>query len=526
MPFLSKSLTIYEEGFIEQLKDIWLGWLQFGVGDTTRWFYFFLDVLLITTALTFVLRAFNTKRTISYLSLIGLDLTALIVSAYFTLPGLHILSQAFLVILIIGLPLFLDVNWLNLFSPKTESSGDLPYLSTTLAIVLSLLGAFLVTGVASGVGGKTAQLPQGVPMVAVNLPEGMSAGFGDQVSASVIVSASSDKWRSLTSSSFSATVDVAKQGEGTYYLPVTVTSKVQDVTIVRVKPAKVTVTVEPVIHKTVPVVAQFSGHAGTDLVPDDPVIDPIKVEASGPKSVLDDLTQAVFQVRLNGETQTITQKYSLVALTPSGEVIGSVTFDPTEVSATIALVKAGKLKTVGIRPVLTGQPTSGYWVKNVNSDPTVVSITGTADALASLTEVTTQPISVGGLSASTTLSTTLNLPSGVTVADDTTKISVKVEIAAVATTKSINPEIQYVGLSDSLKVTSVNPSTVTVLVSGPASALAGLNGSEVKLKLNLAIYLSAGTWPVSIKSTDFVFPDGVGLVSYLPSSVTVVLDHL
>ncbi|MCR4278264.1 MAG: CdaR family protein [Candidatus Berkelbacteria bacterium] len=513
-------------GDIQTLKDIWQGWLQFGVGDTTRWLYFSFDILLVAVILYLIVRTFNSRKNINYFSLIGLALSLLVISAYITLPGLHVLAQFGLVLLVIGLPLYLDDRWLGLFSNKASlTNSEPPYLNSFLIGFFSLIGSFLIVGLVSGIGAKTAELPSGVPLVAVNLPEGMAASFGSQVNTKIIVSAQNNKWKSLTADNFSATVDVAARGEGTYDLPVKLTSKIQDVTIVRINPSNVVVTVEPVIKKTVTVIAKFSGKAGNDLVPDEPTYEPLKVEARGPKSVLTNLSQAFIQVKLNGEIQKIIQKFSLVALNSAGEVIGSVSFNPTEVEATINLVKAGNLKTVGIRPITSGQPASGFWIKSIIVDPSVVTVTGSADQLANLTEIPTEPIPVAALSSNTTVSITLSLPSGVTIADGTSKISAKIDLELTSTVKTIVPEIEYDGLSSLLKVTSLTPSSVSVLVSGPSTILSNLADGTAKLKLSLSPYQSAGTYSITIKLSDFTLPEGISLVSYLPSAVSVVLEN-
>ncbi|MEK7534816.1 MAG: CdaR family protein [Patescibacteria group bacterium] len=522
-----KSLPYIKEGLIDTLKDIWQGWMQFGVGDTTRWLYFSFDIFLVAVILYFIVRAFNSRKNINYLALIGLTLAILVISAYITLPGLHVLAQFGLVLLVIGLPLFLDDRWLGLFggSRALLTTSEPPYLNSFLVGLFSVIASLMMVGLVSGIGAKTAELPNGVPLVAVNLPKGMAASFGSQITAKVIVSAQNDKWRSLMPDNFSATVDVASQGEGTYDLPVKLVSKVEGVKIVRLSPNNVLVTVEPVIKKTVTVSAKFLGIAGNDLVPDEPTFEPLKVEASGPKSVVGNLSGAVVQIKLNGETQKIVQKYSLVALTPSGEVIGSVFFVPTETEVTVNLVKAGNLKTVGIRPATSGQPANGLWVKSILLDPAIVTISGSADLLSKLTEIVTEPISVAGLSADTTASTSLSLPSGITVADGTNRINAKIDLELISTVKTILPELNYDGLSSLLKVTAVTPNSVSTLVSGSSSTLNSLVDSTVKLKINLSPYQSPGTYSITLKSTDFTFPEGVGLVSFLPSAVSVVLEN-
>lgn len=467
----------------------------------------------------------NSQKAIRYLGVFSIILILLIISAYFSFPALHNLSKVILVLLLIGLPLYLDEIWLSLFNRSANDTISQKYLSPTVMVLVSILASLVVVVASTTIDGKTAELPQGTALTAINLPDGMSASFGSTNSVKLIVRTTNEKWKSLGGDDFSAVVDVAKQKEGTYDLPISVSSKLDGVTIVRTNPSRVVVTVEPVIRKTVSVVVKFSGKAGNELIPDDPKIEPTKVEATGPKSVMTDLTQAVVRVPLNGETAQIKQKFTLAALTSAGEIIPSVTFNPTEIELTIDLVKAGNFKTLGIRPIITGVPSGGFWVRSITLDPEAISVTGKVELLNDLTEIVTEPISVAGLSEDATISATLALPSGITSSGDILKISVKVDIEQTATTKSTLPEIQYEGLSSSLKVESISPTSISLLVAGSTNFLNTLTDGSNKLKLNLSTFQSAGTYSITIKNTDFTLVTGASLVSYLPSAITVILAN-
>jgi hypothetical protein len=152
-------------------------------------------------------------------------------------------------------------------------------------------------------------------------------------------------------------------------------------------------------------------------------------------------------------------------------------------------------------------------------------VTGSADQLSKLTDIATEPISVAALTTDTSASTTLSLPSGITIADGTNRISAKIDLELVSTVKTIVPELDYDGLSSLLKVTALAPSSVSTLVSGSSAVLSSLADGTVKLKINLSPYQSAGTYSITLKSTDFTLPEGIGLVSYLPSAVSVTLEN-
>jgi len=454
-----------------------------------------------------------------------LSLITLIITAYITLPGLHLFAQVVLVILIVGWPLFFHQRWLNLFRGKAEVETVPRLLGPVALAIISVIISLVGVAFASGVSNRTGELPQGIPLTATNVPEGVSANFGSQTSARVIITASRESWAVLKAENFSAVVDVGNQGEGTYDLPILVTPKISNVKVIRVKPKRAIVTVEPVIRKTLPLVAKFSGSAGDELVPDEPIFEPEKLEVAGPKSIVNDLSSAVVQIKLSGETAAIRTKLAPVALTAAGEIIPGLSFSPAEVEVTVPLVKAGNRKTVGIKPIITGNPASGYWVKNLSVNPAVATVTGAPDALETVKEITTAPVSVAGLSTNTDLPSTLVLPSGITTADSLSKVTVKVEISSTETTKTVQPELIYDGLSSALKVTAVTPSSITLIISGAANTLNNTADNAAKLNLELGPYQSAGTYSVLIKNTHFTLPSGVGIVSFLPSAVNVTLEN-
>lgn len=509
---------------MDYIKDIWAGYIQSFATDVNRPALLIVDFLLVGIAVYFFLQLLNSQRGWRYIGLfVGLILI-LIGSSLFHLPGLHLIAQGGLIMSIILLPIIFQAEFTALFQGNAASAPISTANRTTL-IATAVVIAGLVVIAASGVSTKTAELPGGVPIVATNLASGLSANFGSQRSVTVVVSASRQTWKGLTADSFSATIDVAKQAAGSYDLPVSVTSKVAGVEIRRVSPKRVAVIVESVIKKTVPVVVKFTGRAGNELVADTPVINPDKVEITGAKSVIADLTQVLAPIKLDDETATISRTVALVALDSSGKEIPQVTISPPEVLVTVPLVKSGKIKAVGVQATITGTPAAGYWVKSVALTPSVVSVTGNVDVLEALTAIPTQSISVAGLSADKTVQVELQLPSGITLSDSTKKITAKITVEKTSTTKSITPELVYKDVDSSLQVSSTSPTSITAQVSGPTSQLAAMSDSSVKINLEMSAYKSAGTYSITIKNSDFTFPDGIGLVSFLPSVISVTLSN-
>ena len=485
--------------------------------------YSVVDFILLGLVAYMVLSFLNSVKGLRYLGIIFIAAIGLSVSAFLRLPGLHVVSQAMILVMLVSFPIIFHERWAQLLSgaPSTTVKYLPKYAVALIATTVAAATVFL------GSGGlvKIAELPSDIVVRAVNLPPGTTADFGSGKTVRIIVSAPRDIWGTLSDKSFSATVDAANRSEGTHDVDIVVTSRLESVKIINIKPEKAVITIEPIIKKTVPISLRVSGKAGKELIPGDPVLDPEKVEIAGPKTVIGDISQVYAQIKLNGETENIVLDVTLVALNGAGEIIPSVEITPGKVKVTLPLVKAGNSKTVTVKPVIIGTPAVGYWIESVTVDPVVVTVLGSAEALVSLSELTTVEISVSGISSNSTQNVKLNLPSGVTTSNDVDTVKVVITLKETETTKSINPELLYDGLDASLKVTAITPTSVSVVVSGLTSLLQKLTGGEVKLKLDLAPYKSAGTYSVPIKNEFFVFPAGISLTSFLPSSIDVTLDN-
>lgn len=164
-------------------------------------------------------------------------------------------------------------------------------------------------------------------------------------------------------------------------------------------------------------------------------------------------------------------------------------------------------------------------MESISVEPAVVAVQGSAEALIDLKNIPTAKISLDGISKATNQTVKLNLPSGVTTADDITSVTVSLTVTKADTTKSLTPEFVYDGVSASLKVSSTNPTAASAVISGAAAILKDVSGSDVKLRLNLASYKTAGTYSVQIENSFFTLPNGVSLVSFLPSAIDVTLEN-
>lgn len=501
------------------MADLWYG-VSFSASASSEPYRLLMDALLTTVIIYLFLSIFPENKGKKLVILLLLCLITVALSWHFSLFGVLAAAKTFFVVLIIAIPVLLYEEWTGyLLGVKKVGS-----LKKSWRLALALMIGVAAVIISNGTSVRTAVLPESIVVSSTNTKPGLSANFGAVDTAKVIITAPRGTFAALNDKSFSATVDIGQREEGTYDLPIVVTSKISGVTVRGVKPDRVVVTVEPIIRKTVPVVMKYNGKADQELVPDSPIIDKDKVEVQGPRSVIQNLTQATAVIDISRKSADFESEVELAAFNSANEQIRSVEFEPKVVKVTTRLVKAGRIKTVPIKVAIQGNVASGYWISAVTAEPSTVAITGTPDVLEQVVSISTKPVSVNSVSSTATITTELELPSGATLATNSSRVAVTITVSDNVTTKQITPTIEYDGLATALKVASLNPTSVQLVVSGSSQQLSSIS-SSARLKLRLSAYKSAGVYSVAIVPSDITLPEGVTIVSYLPSAIDVTLEN-
>ena len=155
---------------------MWLGWLQFGVSSSDIIWYSVVDFILLGLVAYIILSFLNSVKGLRYLGIIFIAALGLVVSAFLRLPGLHVVSQAMILVMLVSFPIIFHERWAQLLSgaPSTTVKYLPRYAVVLVAVIISAATVFL------GSGGlvKIAELPSDIPVKAVNLLQGMTADFG------------------------------------------------------------------------------------------------------------------------------------------------------------------------------------------------------------------------------------------------------------------------------------------------------------------------------------------------------------
>ncbi len=298
------------------------------------------------------------------------------------------------------------------------------------------------------------------------------------------IEASQERWESLTASNFEATVNLAGLTAREQSVPVRVeVSGTRGVRILAVEPPSITVNLEPVVSRIIPVEPRLLGAppSGFEIVQTVP--ERVTVEISGPESLVELAERAVAEINVTGITVGFQQVAELVPRGASDGRIRGLSVQPSTVSVAVDVQKSTVSKTVPFTVELLGEPAQGYRVAGVTVSPTVVRIEGTLEVLQDLEQLRLGFVRLDGADGDIRLSLTATLPPDVAAsAGASARVVVTVEPVLGTTVLTVVPEAD--GVPDDM-VADLGDQVVTVVLEGPLPVLNGLEPGDVRAEVDV-----------------------------------------
>jgi len=385
------------------------------------------------------------------------------------------------------------------------------------ALLLSIL---LYAGLVYS-GSFTERQATGVPIRATNQPLNTYLLTGELGTVDVGYRAAAGAAGSVTTSTFSATVDLEAydmtQAGEPQRVPVEVRSLDDEVVVLAVAPVEVSVVLDRLAVRTVRVVVD-RGEVPPGLEIGQGTVMPSSVEAQGPESRLRLVTRAVARVRIDPSGIDVSELVDLVPVDADGDPVRAVELSPSAAMVEIEVSTAETSKTVPVSPNLVGTPPAGLTLTGITVEPAAVTLFGPPGVLTGIRSVETAPIDLAAVTADDVLEAALVLPdqtrlgAGAAIA---VAVSVSVDPELASRTILVGPVCQNVG---SGLVCQPQVNQIPVTVSGTRAAVAALTPSQVTPVLNMA-GLGEGTHQVTPSVN---LPAGISLVQAL-GPLTVVL---
>lgn len=391
--------------------------------------------------------------------------------------------------------------------------------SLLLAFIMSLL--VWASAVSSADPTEERVLPSPVPIQVRGLAPDLTVVGSPPLTAQVTLRAPRSVWGQLTQDRVHLVVDLSGLGPGTHSVPLMARVNLRPARIVALEPAAVSLTLEALHTRTVPVRVRALGTPAVGYRAQTPQVTPTEANVVGPSSAVARVAQVLAEVNLTGLRAGVVETVPLLPVDPDGQVVEGVRVEPESARVVVQIQQLGGYRDVAVKVVIEGQVAAGYWVTSITVTPPVVTVYSSNPEAVSVLPgfVETEPLVLTGASSDIERRLALDLPAGITPVGEQT-VLVRVGIAAIETSLTVTRALEIQGLGPGL-FAEASPDSVSVILTGPLPVLEALALEDVRVVVDL-LDLGVGTHQVTPQVV--VIPGGVVARAVLPSTIEVIIS--
>lgn len=279
--------------------------------------------------------------------------------------------------------------------------------------LLSLATAFVIWGTVHNQANPLETRSLSVRVVPVKVPPDLAVVSIDPTQVTITLAGRSSAFHELEFSAFKLAVDLTNGQVGSQTLPLQPANLPKGLELRRMARNTARVELDTVVVATRPVFVEIRGYAADGFAAQGWQVRPNEIEVSGPSSVVQRVNRVVAELDISGRTATFESQVTLVARDSSNLQVAEVALKPPHVEVTVPIRQVNS-RTVSLVPVL-GVPPTGYEVASVSVTPTVVTLTGNAEALSRVESVSTATVDISRLTGRNTFSVPLQVPAGLSV---------------------------------------------------------------------------------------------------------------
>jgi YbbR domain-containing protein len=326
-----------------------------------------------------------------------------------------------------------------------------------------------------------------------------SIPFSDVLrTATVTVREEASQLQYISESMITVYVDVSPIIDvGEYTLSLQATTMMGDV--VSIQPETVTLEVEELVTRDVPVEVQYIGDKKDDLYYGDPILSENTVKVTGSRSNLETVAKGICYIDINAMEESSKESRQVSLYDEDGNEIPSSLFSGIPsviVEVPIYHKKEVPVDLENIRSTLTGVA-EGYEVKDIVLTPAAVEVVGAPGDLEEIESVTITPIALDNASADVVVTGSIVLPEHIylTVPPE---IQVQITIAQPEITQTYDAmDVTVKNLGNGLRA-SLSPESIDVMLTGPQTVVEAITADQLLPFVDLE-GLSEGTHTVSVK---------------------------
>ena len=293
-----------------------------------------------------------------------------------------------------------------------------------------------------------------------------------------------------------------------------------DVSVVSASTEQISLKVERRITKQVEVMPVYNGSVPEGMIAhkEEAELDYQFIEVSGPESVMQNLTQAVIYVDLEGQTQTIAGEYPYTLCDAEGNPVDASLLT-TSVENVNLMVKIQQVKEIELRVKVIAGGGATEQTSTITIDPQTIRVSGPEALLADLEYLEIGTIDLSTMTQAEIQIFPIQLPEGITNETGLTSATVTVDFPKLRTVKMTVGDIRIIGLPEGLEAELITQQ-LEVTIRGLAEQIMGLRAADLTVTVDLS-NAQVGTFTQGVTITiSSRFPD-VGTMGTYSVSVTV-----
>ena len=393
----------------------------------------------------------------------------------------------------------------------------------TLLWAFALAIAVWVAAVTAADPDEVRAYPYPIKVQVVGQDSGLIMSGNVPTGVQVTIRAPRSVWDQLTThtDSVRALLDLSGLGAGEHKLDLQIQVTARPARIITVSPASVTVNLEPLVTRTLPLDLSLSGQPATGYQAGDTSLDPKEVVIAGPQSLVESVKRLRVNLNLDGVRESIDQALAIQALDQNNQPVTGITIHPETAQVKLPVSQQGGYRDMAVKVIVHGQVASGYRLDNISVFPPVVTVYSSdptvVNALPGVVE--TQPLDLQDVNDNLTTRLQLNLPPGISIVGEQT-VLIQAGVSPIESSLTLSGEkVEVTGLPAGMSA-EVSPATVDVILSGPLPLLDTLTRQDVRVTVDIT-GLDAGTHQLTPKVE--VLISNIRVESILPGTVEVIL---
>lgn len=320
----------------------------------------------------------------------------------------------------------------------------------------------------------------------------------------------------ISSEDISAVVDLSNiSDKGTYSVEVTIKGIGDNISVSSVSPQYITIDINEIVEIEKEISIDFTGvlKTGYAITAYSPDVDIVLV--SGSEVAIEKIDQIKGNVDITDKDSSFVSTVNLKAYDSEGNEVSGITIDTPEINVSVEIAMS---QVANILPITHGTCAEGYYIQNISSDPTTITIAGSDNILSDITEIETEPIDITDKNTTFTISVDLNPPNGVSLIGPSS-VSITVTIAPLEEETFTFDSIQVRNVPSGLESDLSAFTSVTMTVQGDVEALSILTKDDIDIYIDLS-GLSAGEHIVEILYEE---PENITVKSLTQTTVSVIL---